>query len=128
MATNKEIRKENLRQLVQEIGSQTALGRKLGHNDGAFISQILGPKAGRNVGDDFARALEKACNKPRGWMDQEHGDRRAPVTGLPGSLTDTAIRMARFMDALPPEAREHLKALMEDLEPTITPPPKKKRR
>lgn len=75
MDDNKTIRLRNLRALIAEVGSQANLARMLGGNftdRASFIGQIVGKKATRQVGDDFARQLEVATGKLQGWMDQDH--------------------------------------------------------
>lgn len=69
--TNNEIRKQNLLILIKEVGKKSDLA-KLADTDPAYISQVLSEKTKRNIGDDFARKLEKGCKKPRGWMDVYH--------------------------------------------------------
>ena len=65
---SKQIREENLRGLVVLAGSQTAVAKKA-DTDPAYLSQILGDKAKRYIGDALARRLERAFDKPEGWMD-----------------------------------------------------------
>lgn len=69
-----EIRLRNLERLVTEAGNAAELGRR-SKTDPAYISQLrTGVKTAtgkrRSVGDDVARRLEGAMDKPHGWMDQ----------------------------------------------------------
>ena len=71
-----DIRKLNLSKLIEEAGSATRLAKKAGTAP-AYISQIMTgapQKSGKAyvVGDKVARRLERAMNKPDGWMDREH--------------------------------------------------------
>lgn len=64
----KSIRLENLRLLIQEIGSQKKLAHQAGVNP-AYLSQILSKRTPRTMGDDVARRLERGMKKSHGWMD-----------------------------------------------------------
>lgn len=71
MLDSKEIRRRNLRTLIKEQGTATALAEKA-QTSAAYISQILSPKTKAFVGDALARRLEGAMHKPHGWMDTLH--------------------------------------------------------
>lgn len=76
--TNDEIRKANLAILIGEVGKKSDLA-KMADTDPAYISQVLSTKKPRNIGDDFARKLEAACGKPRGWMDAPHNQDQSAI-------------------------------------------------
>lgn len=68
-----EVRLQNLDVLVEEAGSAAELARRT-DSDPSYISQIrtratYGRGVTRRVGEKFARRLEDAMAKPRGWMD-----------------------------------------------------------
>ncbi|MBV8271097.1 MAG: hypothetical protein JO067_02370 [Cupriavidus sp.] len=67
----KTIRIANVLMLEREIGSRSALARKVGSSQ-SYLSQCVGPKAVRAVGDELARRLEEVMGKPVGWMDECH--------------------------------------------------------
>lgn len=72
----KQIRLNNLRNLINEAGTIAALARK-STTAPAYISQILNrlPSASgspRTLGDKLARKLETTMGKPFGWMDTDH--------------------------------------------------------
>ena len=69
----KTIRKLNVRLLEREIGSLSALARKVGSSQ-SYLSQCVGPAAIRSIGDEMARRLEHAMGKPHGWLDEAHTD------------------------------------------------------
>jgi hypothetical protein len=69
---NSEIRRENLRSLKKVHGSRVLL-EKLGIVK-QHLSQYIGKNPTRNIGDQFARDIERAFDKPRGWMDYLHDD------------------------------------------------------
>jgi SOS-response transcriptional repressor LexA len=97
---SKEIRLLNLRQAIQEVGTQTKLASMV-DTQPAYISQILNPTRKEQIGDALARKIESALNKPTGWMDRLHDPnevelnkrRKAPVisyvqAGTWGELVD----------------------------------------
>lgn len=72
-----QVRLNNLDQLVAEAGSAAELARRT-QSDPSYISQIrtratYGRGVTRRVGEKFARRLEQAMGKPRGWMDSADG-------------------------------------------------------
>lgn len=69
----KTIRKLNVRLLEREIGSLTALARKVDTSQ-SYLSQCVGNSAVRSIGDEMARRLEHAMGKPYGWLDEPHTD------------------------------------------------------
>lgn len=102
MKTIEEIRVENLRTLVVECGGNSGLARVSGKSD-AQISQWLNrtrdSKTGkeRGMSADVCRELEKACHRPTGWMDNNHGSCSAVITTRPDEVVirqfDTGGRM-----------------------------------
>lgn len=73
MANNTyDTRRTNLRQLMAEWGGPTSLALKLGHANGSFLSQIVGPHPTRKISEDVARGIEKKLKLPERWLDQEH--------------------------------------------------------
>lgn len=77
MRTIEEIRRLQLKALVEEAGSAAALNRIAGRNErDSTISQILNQSPGtsgkpKELGSTLARDLEIAMRKPRGWMDND---------------------------------------------------------
>jgi phage repressor protein C with HTH and peptisase S24 domain len=76
MSTIAEIRHANLLILISEAGGVQKLADLTGKAQ-AQISQyktrsLLPSGRPRAVGDTFAREVEVACGKPRGWMDAAH--------------------------------------------------------
>lgn len=74
MKTIAEIRLDNLRLLIGEIGTQEKVA-ELAETSPIYLSQILNRAADsktgkiRQIGDPLARKLEQGCNKEIGWMD-----------------------------------------------------------
>lgn len=73
-----QVRRERLAQLHEEFGSYVKISELLGRSKrDATLSQIANEAAisksgrARRMGDDQARAIEKACNKPEFWMDRD---------------------------------------------------------
>lgn len=72
--TVKEIRKINLSDLIRQSGlSKTKFAERI-DTAPSYISQILGSRSKREIGDAFARKIELCFQKPKGWMDAIHHD------------------------------------------------------
>jgi hypothetical protein len=72
--TVKEIRKINLSNLIRQSGlSKTKFADRI-DTAPSYISQILGSRSKREIGDAFARKIELSFQKPKGWMDGMHDD------------------------------------------------------
>ena len=72
------VRLDNLERLIAEAGSAKRLARLAGSSS-SYLSQVRRRRrspAGspRGVGNDLASRLERAMEKPDGWMDEFHGD------------------------------------------------------
>ena len=65
----KEVRRLNLEYLIAVIGSIKAFS-DLVDTDANYISQLKNGNSNKKMGDKFARKLEKAFEKPVGWMDK----------------------------------------------------------
>jgi len=73
--TVKEIRKINLSDLIRQSGlSKTKFADRI-DTAPSYISQILGSRSKREIGDAFARKIELSFQMPKGWMDGMHDDR-----------------------------------------------------
>ena len=74
MRSMREIRRANLRILVDDAGSQVELAARVGKDKNQIHQWLLDPSqpAARGMRDQTARAIEKKCNRPEGWMDHEH--------------------------------------------------------
>lgn len=71
----KEIRRVNLRYQQNKAArsglSKSEFAEKVG-TSASTLSQILGERAVRNLGDELARKIEMNLDLPRGWFDQQH--------------------------------------------------------
>ena len=65
-------RRENLRKLQVEWGGPTSLAKKLGHSNGSYLAQLIGPNPSREVSEKVAREIEAKLSLPMGWLDAEH--------------------------------------------------------
>lgn len=76
-----EVRRKNLRKLVNDYEGMNSLARRLGLTRGAFISQLLSTPPVRTMGEKTARKWEKALGLAEGWMDLPAGEaRNVPMT------------------------------------------------
>lgn len=62
-------RRSNLEALVKEFGGASALALHIG-TPKTHISALLA--GSRGIGDQLAAKLERKCEKPAGWMDEQH--------------------------------------------------------
>ncbi|ARD17567.1 LexA family transcriptional regulator [Edwardsiella piscicida] len=71
----KDIRRINLRyqqsEAIRSGLTKSAFAEKCG-TSASTLSQILGNRAGRNLGDDLARKIEANLGLDRGWFDVQH--------------------------------------------------------
>lgn len=74
-----ELRRHNLRSLIQSWGGPTSLSKKLGHANGSYLAQLAGPSPSRDVSERVAREIEGKLGLPSGWLDQEHAGNGRPV-------------------------------------------------
>lgn len=65
-----DIRRENARILVEQIGSQAAFSRKI-ERQPTQVNRFIGSNYTNNIGDSMARHIEKCFNLPSGWLDQD---------------------------------------------------------
>lgn len=70
--TREEVRRENARELARSVGGQTEFGRLLGM-EGSQVSQLIGKTPKKNIGNSIAQRIERAFDKPEGWLDAVHG-------------------------------------------------------
>lgn len=84
MLTVYEIRRANLRALAKQWGGPTSLAKKLGHANGSYLAQLMGPHPSREISEKTAREVETKLGLPVAWLDAEH-----PETGA--RVDDTAL-------------------------------------
>lgn len=68
-----QVRRERLRQLVVEAGTQVAVALRIGKDKNHIHQWLLEPgsKGARNIGSKSARLLEQSFGHPEGWMDTD---------------------------------------------------------
>lgn len=91
-------RRENLRALTREWGGPTSLSKKLGHSNGSYLAQLIGPHPSREISEKVAREIETKLGLPLGWLDAEHsGQTRIDDEALTQCVlaTTTAVREAK---------------------------------
>lgn len=90
----KQIRRSNMRELIGREPSKAAFARKVG-TDPAYISQLLSDKTRAEIGDAFARNVEKTYELPHGWMDNVHAQSKSESAG-----TELIERIQGRLDSL----------------------------
>lgn len=105
-----EIRRDNLRRLMEQWGGPTSLAKKLAHANGSYLAQLAGPHPTRDVSEKTAREIEHKLQLPDRWMDHKHkGPPGQPDTG---TLIDI---IATVRDALDSEGVKAQRAKVEEL-------------
>lgn len=137
MPTVRETRKDNLLRAIRRAGSKVELARALALQQPStsvetfqsYLSQLTGKRGSRAIGDDFARAVERAVRWPEGFMDVPHPDKQAVIIPMPDALTDTGLHLARSFERFGPEARDLATKLFDEIAKQFPPkPPRKKRK
>jgi len=105
-----DIRRDNLRKLMEQWGGPTSLSLKLGHSNASYMAQLAGPKPTREVSEKTARDVERKLGLSSGWMDKPH-------KGLPGQPDTNALIevMALVQDLLESEGVKVSKAKLAEL-------------
>jgi hypothetical protein len=67
----KDVRRENMRSLARQCGGISDMAKRLERSQ-SQISHLIGKTPIKNIGDRIATTVEKAFNKPPGWLDREH--------------------------------------------------------
>lgn len=80
LPNSKQTRRTNMQLLIEKEQSKAAFARKVG-TDPAYVSQILSDKTRAEIGDTFARKIEKAYNLPHGWMDNVQAQNKSESAG-----------------------------------------------
>lgn len=120
------IRVENLKLLVREFESIAEVARR-GETSEKYLWQIIKGVVQRNnprsVGDALAARLEHGCDKPAGWMDQNHEVQyakrfesdSAPLIAreAEAAFSEQALSVARYWDSLPQALRDEMVARIE---------------
>ena len=84
MSNKKDIRHENFLKLIEEAGNVSKLARKCGYANPASLHQLRArlekqEEGSRGISHVLAAKLEEGMGKPKGWMDQRHRVKAAPV-------------------------------------------------
>lgn len=79
MATIYEIRRDNLRLLINERGNNE-VAKATGYSSASYLSQMAGKKPTRTVTEQTARKVEQALALPAYWLDVERDLYGNPVT------------------------------------------------
>lgn len=120
MTTEDEVyrtRLENVRRLMAQWGGPTSLSRKLGHKNGAQMSQCAGPNPTRAIGENFARSIEAKLELPRGWLDQQHEPSPSGAVRIDDELlmrASLAVTEAAGARRLTPQQHARITSLVYD--------------
>ncbi|MFZ6726177.1 hypothetical protein ACO0K2_11850 [Undibacterium sp. MH2W] len=87
MAHINDIRRLNTRRLASEAGGPANFARKVGFTD-SRVSQLIGDKFSRNIGDKAAKMIEDAYGLTHGWLDIDHEKRKSAQEDKTGHILD----------------------------------------
>lgn len=95
-----DLRRQNLRSLIQQWGGPTSFAKKLGHSNGSYVAQLAGPHPSRDVSEKVAREIEGKLGLPLNWLDAEHAGEKqlndealaSCVRAVATALRDAALR------------------------------------
>lgn len=107
-----DLRRENLTYLRKELGGLKQLSEKLEREDSQVSQWILGSKNSgtgkpRGMRSDTARFIELKCEKPEGWLDQDHSSEVNQV------LVEQPLNTSRHQTKPPTESEAVLTALRD---------------
>jgi|GEM_PF-2056196 len=87
-------RRENLRKLIADNGGPSAIGRRLGYANSAWLVQMTGPNPTRNVSEATAREYEIKLGLPMGVLDTplDIGENTVPPPRRAHPLRDVAFQ------------------------------------
>jgi hypothetical protein len=76
MSDLSEIRRANVRAIIEQRGGLTKLSRTMGYKNPSFLSQMTGPEPTREITEKSARKIEAALKLVPGSLD-------TPLTNVP---------------------------------------------
>lgn len=100
MKTAYDIRRANLRALVEDLGSAKVID-SLGISK-QQLSAYAGRNPSKNVGDTFARRIEASLDLQEGWLDHHHDPHQVALEGV--------IKLAAQLDE---QQLQHLMQLLQ---------------
>jgi hypothetical protein len=64
-----QTRRQNLRREVEARGGPSAVAKLLGHSNGTYLPQLIGPNPIRDISEQSARKIEEKLHLPYGSLD-----------------------------------------------------------
>ena len=124
-----EIRRLNARQLAVSVGGPAAFARRIQMGD-SQVTQIIGDNAKKNIGNIVAPRIERAFNKPEGWLDviHDHTATEAPRLSVvetaedPAKLAEEVLEIGRLYMQCTKVARRFLMESAIDAEKVVVAP------
>lgn len=93
-----DIRRTNLRALIEQHGGVSRLSEKLGYRSPSFLVQQAGPNPSREVTEKSARNFEQKLGLPAGTLDQDAAlTQQAPVAIDSGVISDVIRLVGTLM-------------------------------
>ena len=99
MSKVSDIRRANIRQLIQERGGLTSLSNALGYKNPSFLSQMTGPRPSRDVTEKTARRIEQVLGLGAGSLDRQKSA-YAPIQAQPDPSPEHEAAVAMVADVI----------------------------
>lgn len=94
MKTISEIRRENLDRILEEVGTQAEIARRM-NRSAKQVNQWFGKGTARDMSSALARELEEVFGKPRGWMDNPAD--RSQAARLDPAIMGSALKLLQAL-------------------------------
>ena len=89
MSNLTQVRRQNLRSLIDEQGGPSALAKKLGHSGPSYLSQLVNGKS--PITEKVVRKIEQQLGLAEGTLDRKPGE-GIPFSGADHPLLAASIR------------------------------------
>ena len=95
-----EIRRKNLRKIVEQMNSQSELAEKIGAET-SYISRVIGRNPSKNIGSRMARNIEVALSLTSGFLDKEEfvSEGESTQTTIPVYSITASMGRGRFVES-----------------------------
>lgn len=88
-----DIRRTNLRTLIEQHGGVSRLSEKLGYSSPSFLVQQAGPNPSREVTEKSARRFEQKLGLPTGTLDQDPAQAQQASVAINTGVISDVIRL-----------------------------------
>lgn len=94
----KEVRRLNLIYLIETVGKVSDFSSAIGLESPNYVSQLKSKRNNKSMGDQFARKIEVAFQKPTGWMDTLQTSEVAPNLDSHSQLNQAVLNTLSMLE------------------------------